>query len=111
MGALYHQPSSSLFPPSQTSALNQINMSMPQNNNQGIVGQAMDSATNAANYAKDTVPGTGAEAKKEAGKEQAKGNAGGGSLSDRVSGAAGAVSGKVDESKYNASSEANKRSI
>lgn len=49
----------------------------------------MDSATNAANYAKDTVLGTGAEAKKEAGKEQAKGNAGGGSLSDRVSGAAG----------------------
>lgn len=47
-----------------------------------------------------------AEAKKETGKEQAKGNVPGqNSLGDRVSGAADAVSGKVDESKYKTSAD------
>ena len=47
-----------------------------------------------------------AETKKETGKEQAKGNVPGQSgLGDRISGAADAVSGKVDESKYKTSAD------
>lgn len=47
-----------------------------------------------------------AEAKKETGKQQAKGNVPGQrGLGDRISGAADAVSGKVDESKYKGSAD------
>lgn len=47
-----------------------------------------------------------AEAKKDAGKEKAKGNVPeNASLGDRMSGAADAVSGKVDEEKYKGSAE------
>ncbi|KAF7970370.1 hypothetical protein HWV62_496 [Athelia sp. TMB] len=89
-------------------------MSAPNVNapNEGIVGQTLNSLGNAVNYVSDTVTGNTAEAKKEAGKEQAKGNVPGqNSLSDRVSGAADAVSGKVDESKYKGSAEVNKQGI
>ena len=51
--------------------------------------------------------GKSAEASKEANKEQAKGNIPGqSSLSDRVSGALGAGSDKLDESKHDASARA-----
>lgn len=47
-----------------------------------------------------------AEAKKEVGKEQAKGNIPGqNSISDRISGAADAISGAVDEHKYKTTAE------
>jgi hypothetical protein len=43
--------------------------------------------------------------------EQAKGNAGDTSLSGRASGALGAASDKLDESKHDASARANKEGI
>ncbi|KAF7979245.1 hypothetical protein HWV62_43222 [Athelia sp. TMB] len=83
-------------------------MSAPNVNgpNEGIIGQVSNSVGNAVNYVSDTLQGTTAEAKKESGKEQAKGNVPGQSgLGDRLSGAADAVSGKVDESKYKTSAD------
>ncbi|KZP06352.1 hypothetical protein FIBSPDRAFT_955221 [Athelia psychrophila] len=80
--------------------------------NEGLIGSITNSAGNAINYVSDTLQGTTAEAKKDTGKEQAKGNVPGqSSLSDRVSGAADAVSGKVDESKYKTSADVNKQGI
>ncbi|EPS42146.1 hypothetical protein H072_3888 [Dactylellina haptotyla CBS 200.50] len=89
-------------------------MSAPNVNkpNEGIVGQAMNSIGNAANYVSDTLQGKGAEASKEANKEQAKGNVpGNDSIGDRVSGALGAASDKVDQHKYETGAKANKESI
>ncbi|KAF7985823.1 hypothetical protein HWV62_488 [Athelia sp. TMB] len=80
--------------------------------NEGIIGQVSNSVGNAVNYVSDSLQGNAAEAKKETGKEQAKGNVPGErSLGDRVSGAADAVSGKVDESKYKGSADVNKEAI
>lgn len=58
-------------------------MSAPNANgpNEGIVGSAMNSVQNAANYVSETIQGKGAEASKEANKEQAKGNVSLGSTS------------------------------
>jgi hypothetical protein len=70
-----------------------------------------NSVQNAANYVAETVQGKGAEASKEANKEQAKGNTPNSSLSDRVSGATGAISDKLDQSKHEGSASANKHSI
>lgn len=69
-------------------------MSAPNANNpnEGIVGQAMNSINNAANYVSESIQGKSAEASKEANKQQAKGNTPNDSISDRISGAAGAVS-------------------
>ncbi len=77
---------------------------------QGIVGQAVNSVTNAANYVSESIQGKSAEASKEANKEKAKGNTGGG-IGDQISGATGAVSDKVDQSKHEGASSANKHSI
>lgn len=75
--------------------------------NEGIVGQVANSLNNAATYVSETMQGKSAEASKEANKEQAKGNIPGqSSLSDRVSGALGAGSDKLDESKHDASARA-----
>ncbi|KAF3092844.1 Ras-related protein rsr1 [Orbilia oligospora] len=80
--------------------------------NEGIVGQIGNSIKNAGNYVAETVQGKTAEASKEANKEQAKGNvAGKDSLSDRASGAFGAASDKLDQSKHDASARANKEGI
>ena len=89
-------------------------MSAPNANkpNEGILGQAANSISNAANYVSETIQGNAAEASKESNKQQAKGNVPGqDSISDRVGGALGAASDKVDESKHQGSAEANKRSI
>jgi hypothetical protein len=89
-------------------------MSAPNANkpNEGIVGQIGNSIANAANYVSETVQGSSAEASKEANKQQAKGNVPGqDSVTDRVSGAFGAASDKVDQHKHEGSAEANKRSI
>ncbi|KIW07240.1 uncharacterized protein PV09_02096 [Verruconis gallopava] len=79
--------------------------------NEGIIGQAVNSAKNAVNYVSETIQGNAAEASKEANKEQAKGNVGDGSLSSRASGALGAVSDKVDQHKHEAAGKANKEAI
>jgi len=79
--------------------------------NEGIVGQAVNSVKNAANYVSESIQGTSAEASKEANKEQAKGNAGDTSLSGRASGALGAASDKVDQHKHEAAGRANKEGI
>jgi hypothetical protein len=90
----------------------QSKMSVPNNSNQGILGQTVDSVKNAANYVSETIQGNASEASKEANKQQAKGNVPGqDSLSDRASGAFGAVSDKLDQTKHEGSAEANKRSI
>ncbi|KAJ4317257.1 Ras- protein rsr1 [Ascochyta rabiei] len=89
-------------------------MSAPNANkpNEGIVGQIGNSIANAANYVSETVQGNAAEASKEGNKQQAKGNVPGqDSISDRVSGAMGAASDKIDQSKHEGSAEANKRSV
>lgn len=89
-------------------------MSAPNVNkpNEGIVGQVANSVGNAVNYVSDTLQGNAAEVKKETGKEQAKGNIpGNASISDRIAGAGDAISGKMDESKYNTSAEVNKKGI
>lgn len=51
-------------------------MSAPNANkpNEGIVGSAINSAQNAANYVSESIQGKGSEASKEANKQQAKGN-------------------------------------
>jgi Ras-related protein Rap-1B len=87
-------------------------MSAPNAGNQGIVGQAVDSAKNAVNYVSESIQGNSAEASKEANKQQAKGNVPGkDGITDRISGAADALGDKTDQHKHEASSEANKRSI
>ena len=80
--------------------------------NEGIVGQISNSIGNAANYVSETVQGKSAEASKEGNKQQAKGNVPGqDSISDRVSGAMGAASDKMDQSKHEGSASANKHSV
>jgi hypothetical protein len=79
--------------------------------NEGIVGQVTNSVKNAANYVSETVQGNTAEASKEANKEQAKGHVGDTSLSGRASGAFGAASDKLDESKHETSAKANKEGV
>ncbi|KAF2821856.1 hypothetical protein CC86DRAFT_373613 [Ophiobolus disseminans] len=89
-------------------------MSAPNANNpnDGIVGQAVNSVKNAANYVSESIQGQSAEASKEANKQQAKGNVpGNDSLTDRASGALSAAGDKIDQSKHDASAEANKRSV
>ncbi|OAK93993.1 hypothetical protein IQ06DRAFT_298727 [Phaeosphaeriaceae sp. SRC1lsM3a] len=89
-------------------------MSAPNANNpnDGIVGQAVNSVKNAANYVSESIQGNSAEASKEANKQQAKGNVpGNSSLTDRASGALGAAGDKIDQTKHEGSAEANKRSI
>ncbi|KAL6711508.1 Ras-related protein rsr1 [Coniothyrium glycines] len=89
-------------------------MSAPNANNpnEGIIGQAVNSVKNAANYVSETVQGNAAEASKEGNKQQAKGNVPGqDSLTDRASGALNAASDKIDESKHKGSAEANKHAI
>ncbi|RYN34037.1 hypothetical protein AA0114_g11882 [Alternaria tenuissima] len=61
-------------------------MSAPNANNpnEGIIGQAVNSVKNAANYVSETVQGQSAEASKEGNKQQAKGNVPGqDSITDR----------------------------
>merc|ERR1711868_186714 len=87
-----------------------IKMSAPNTNgpNEGIVGQAVNSAKNAANYVSETIQGSSATANKE----QAKGNVPGqDSLSDRTSGALDAAGDKIDEKKHEGSAKANKEGI
>ncbi|KAH7131788.1 hypothetical protein B0J11DRAFT_520131 [Dendryphion nanum] len=80
--------------------------------NDGIIGQAANTVKNAANYVSETIQGQSAEASKEANKQQAKGNVPGqDSLTDRASGLLGAGQDKLDQSKHDASAEANKQSI
>ncbi|KAK4991434.1 hypothetical protein LTR66_003042 [Elasticomyces elasticus] len=80
--------------------------------NEGIVGQISNSVGNAVNYVSETIQGKSAEASKEGNKQQAKGNVPGqDSLTDRASGAMGAMSDKLEETKHSGSAEANKRSI
>ncbi|KAF2009057.1 hypothetical protein BU24DRAFT_402418 [Aaosphaeria arxii CBS 175.79] len=89
-------------------------MSAPNANkpNEGIIGQISNSAQNAVNYVSETIQGTSAEASKEANKEQAKGNIPGqDSIGDRVSGALGAGSDKLDQHKHEGAASANKHSI
>merc|ERR1711868_287201 len=91
-----------------------IKMSAPNTNgpNEGIVGQAVNSAKNAANYVSETIQGNSATASKGANKEQAKGNVpGNDSLADRASGALDAAGDKVDEKKHETSAKANKEGI
>ncbi|MCJ1445723.1 MAG: Glucose-repressible protein [Stictis urceolatum] len=79
--------------------------------NEGILGQAANSVQNAVNYATETIQGKSAEASKEGNKQQAKGNVpGSDSISDRVSGATGAVSDKLSQEKHEGSASANKHS-
>ncbi|RYO68796.1 hypothetical protein AA0116_g405 [Alternaria tenuissima] len=69
-------------------------MSAPNANNpnEGIIGQAVNSVKNAANYVSETVQGQSAEASKEGNKQQAKGNVPGqDSITDRASGALNAA--------------------
>jgi len=89
-------------------------MSAPNANapNEGIVGQAVNSVKNAANYVSETIQGQSAEASKEANKQQAKGNVPGqDGVGDRISGALGAASDKVDQHKHEGAASANKHSI
>jgi Ras-related protein Rap-1B len=80
-------------------------MSAPNANNpnDGIVGQAVNSVKNAANYVSESIQGNSAEA---------KGNVpGNDSITDRASGALSAAGDKIDQTKHEGSAEANKRSI
>merc|ERR1712063_240653 len=91
-----------------------LKMSAPNANNpnEGIVGQAVNSVKNAANYVSESIQGQSAEASKEANKQQAKGNVPGqDSLTDRVSGGLSAAGDKIDQEKHEGSAEANKRSV
>ncbi|EUC44203.1 hypothetical protein COCMIDRAFT_37929 [Bipolaris oryzae ATCC 44560] len=79
---------------------------------QGIVGQAVNSVKNAANYVSETIQGNAAEANKEANKQQAKGNVPGqDSLTDRASGALNAASDSINQKKHEGAADANKHSI
>ncbi|KAF1919438.1 hypothetical protein BDU57DRAFT_512536 [Ampelomyces quisqualis] len=89
-------------------------MSAPNANtpNDGIVGQAVNSVKNAANYVSETIQGNTAEASKEANKQQAKGNVPGkDSITDRASGALSAAGDKIDQTKHESSAQANKHSV
>jgi len=89
-------------------------MSAPQADkpNEGIVGSAVNSLTNAAQYVSESVQGKTSEASKEANKEQAKGHvAGQSSVTDRISGATGALGDKFDQEKHESSASANKHSV
>lgn len=91
-----------------------LKMSAPNANNpnEGIIGQAVNSVKNAANYVSETVQGQSAEASKEGNKQQAKGNVPGqDSITDRASGALNAAGDKINQEKHEGSAEANKRSI
>merc|ERR1711916_109931 len=80
--------------------------------NEGIVGQAVNSVKNAANYVSESIQGQSAEASKEANKQQAKGTVPGqDSISDRISGGLSAAGDKMDQEKHEGSAEANKRSV
>ena len=79
--------------------------------NEGIVGQAVNSAKNAANYVSESIQSIGATASKEAHKEQAKGHGTDDSISGRASGALNAASDKIDEKKHDGAAKANKESI
>ncbi|RVD86225.1 uncharacterized protein DFL_004513 [Arthrobotrys flagrans] len=79
---------------------------------EGVVGQIGNSIQNAGKYVSETVQGKASEASKEGNKEQAKGNVPGQeAITDRASGAVGAVSDKFNQSKHDASARANKESI
>ncbi len=98
----------------QTHQSTSIIMSAPNADkpNDGIVDQITNSAKNATNYVTESLQGNAAAASKEGNKEQAKGNVpGNNSISDRVSGATGAVSDTLNQKKHDGSAEANKRSI
>ena len=89
-------------------------MSAPNANkpNEGILGQAANSISNAANYVSESIQGQSAEASKEANKQQAKGNVpGNDSITDRASGALGAAGDKLDQHKHEGAASANKHSI
>ncbi|KAF3938901.1 hypothetical protein ABW19_dt0210368 [Dactylella cylindrospora] len=89
-------------------------MSAPSANNpnEGVLGQIQTSLENTGKYISETIQGKSSEASKEANKEQAKGNIPGqDTLSDRVSGAAGAIGDKLDQHKHETSASANKHSI
>ncbi|KAI4750115.1 hypothetical protein E4T52_17042 [Aureobasidium sp. EXF-3400] len=79
--------------------------------NEGIVGQITNSIANAANYVSESIQGNTAEASKEANKQKAKGNTADDSISNRVSGAMGAASDKLDQHSHEAQAKANKESI
>ena len=97
--------------------------------NESVLGQAANSVTNAAQYVSESIQGSSAEASKEANKEKAKGNVrynnspsrlhllthsqtpGDQSITDRISGATGAVSDKMDESKHDTAAKANKHNV
>ena len=79
--------------------------------NEGLIGQAVNSVKNAANYVSETVQGNASEASKETNKQQAKGNAGDTSLTGRASGALNAAGNKLDQTKHEGSAKANKESI
>merc|ERR1712029_979438 len=111
--AFYTSITSTSFHPSQTNNPS-INMSAPNANNpnEGIVGQAVNSVKNAANYVSESVQGATASANKEANKEQMKGNVpGNDSIGDRVSGGLNAASDKINEKKHDTAADANKHSI
>jgi hypothetical protein len=80
--------------------------------NEGIVGSTVNSIKNAANYVSETLQGSAATTSKEENKQQAKGNIPGeDSVTDRISGALGATSDKLDEHKHDTAATANKHSI
>merc|ERR1711864_68151 len=81
------------------------NMSAPNVDapNEGIVGQVTNSVKNAANYVSEAI--------QEANKEQAKGNVGDTTMSGRASGALGAASDKLDQTKHESAGKANKEAI
>merc|ERR1712059_165292 len=74
-----------------------INMSAPNVDapNEGIVGQVTNSVKNAANYVSETI----------------QGNAGDTTMSGRASGALGAASDKLDQTKHESAGKANKEAI
>ncbi|KAI8931317.1 hypothetical protein NX059_011659 [Plenodomus lindquistii] len=113
--AINSSPHTHFPPPTPTPTPNHsTKMSAPNANNpnEGIVGQAVNSVKNAANYVSESIQGQSAEAQKEANKQQAKGNVPGqDSLTDRASGAASAVSDKLNQEKHEGAAEANKRSV
>merc|ERR1711974_331775 len=77
------------------------NMSAPNVDapNEGIVGQVTNSVKNAANYVSET------------NQEQAKGNVGDTTMSGRASGALGAASDKLDQTKHESAGKASKEAI
>ncbi|KAL8680698.1 MAG: hypothetical protein Q9224_002250 [Gallowayella concinna] len=67
----------------------------------------MDTIKNAASSVSETVQGTGATAQKEAGKSKAEDSQA--PLGERASGAKDAVSNKMEETKHETKSEADKQ--